>query len=397
MYPRRLISLLLVLGVLVSGLQAPPVGAATVERCFAESNYCIQGRFLAYWEANGGLDRNGFPVSAERQETLEDGNTYTVQYFERLRLEYHPENPPPYDVLLGQFGRRMLSAAYGEYANYQGYQQAIAPTTPLAGATFFPATGHNLSGRFLAYWEANGGLAQFGYPITEERYDGLTTTSGGSCCVTQYFERARFEYHPEYAGTPYEVLLGQFGRQILADNDQMAGEFRHQYFTEARVRERLGAPRGPQLSLPGAVQPFERGLMVWRGDFRRIFVLLGTADAGQVAFPLHPYGPGSRDPEWEDIWTTDQEPGGGAAPLPNHYYPQRGFGKLWREQGFLEELGYATTPNEQGFTMTLQQFAAGYLLTTEGPDGHSTYAIFLQAAGSHNVSRIGSYERIAGR
>ena len=27
----------------------------------------------------------------------------------------------------------------------------------------------------------------------------------------QYFERAVFEWHPEYAGTPYEVLLSQLG------------------------------------------------------------------------------------------------------------------------------------------------------------------------------------------
>jgi hypothetical protein len=41
---------------------------------------------------------------------LEDGNVYTVQYFERARFEYHPENAPPYDVLLGQFGRQILAA-----------------------------------------------------------------------------------------------------------------------------------------------------------------------------------------------------------------------------------------------------------------------------------------------
>jgi hypothetical protein len=29
-----------------------------------------------------------------------------VQYFERARFEYHPENAAPYDVLLGQFGRQ---------------------------------------------------------------------------------------------------------------------------------------------------------------------------------------------------------------------------------------------------------------------------------------------------
>ena len=31
-----------------------------------------------------------------------------MQYFERARFEHHPENQPPYDILLGQFGRRIL-------------------------------------------------------------------------------------------------------------------------------------------------------------------------------------------------------------------------------------------------------------------------------------------------
>ncbi|CCF84518.1 hypothetical protein NITHO_3510023 [Nitrolancea hollandica Lb] len=31
----------------------------------------------------------------------------------------------------------------------------------------------------------------------------------------QYFERARFEYHPEFKGTEHEVLLGLLGNQVL--------------------------------------------------------------------------------------------------------------------------------------------------------------------------------------
>jgi hypothetical protein len=34
-----------------------------------------------------------------------------ARYFERTRLEYHPENRPPYDVLLGQLGRAALTAS----------------------------------------------------------------------------------------------------------------------------------------------------------------------------------------------------------------------------------------------------------------------------------------------
>ncbi len=39
---------------------------------------------------------------------LENGREYTVPYFERARFELRPENQAPYDVLLGQFGRRIL-------------------------------------------------------------------------------------------------------------------------------------------------------------------------------------------------------------------------------------------------------------------------------------------------
>ena len=54
-----------------------------------------------------------------------------------------------------------------------------------------------------------GGLAQFGYPISEEMRE-VSPTDGQEYTV-QYFERARFEYHPEYKGTPGEVLLGLLG------------------------------------------------------------------------------------------------------------------------------------------------------------------------------------------
>src|SRR4051794_36409667 len=81
----------------------PRAVAAQTERCFAETSFCISGRFLEYWQANGGLARNGFPLTGERREILEDGKEYTVQYIERIRLELHPENAAPYDVLLGQF------------------------------------------------------------------------------------------------------------------------------------------------------------------------------------------------------------------------------------------------------------------------------------------------------
>src|SRR5262249_12719582 len=46
----------------------------------------------------------GFPISEPQMEQSSDGNTYLTQWFERARFEFHPENAPPYDVLLGLLG-----------------------------------------------------------------------------------------------------------------------------------------------------------------------------------------------------------------------------------------------------------------------------------------------------
>jgi hypothetical protein len=85
----------------------------------------------------------------------------------------------------------------------------VAPFRSGASHRYFPETGHSLSNAFLGYWDRNGGLAQFGYPMSEEVTE-VSPTDGKQYTV-QYFERARFEYHPEYKGTKAEVLLGLLG------------------------------------------------------------------------------------------------------------------------------------------------------------------------------------------
>ena len=57
----------------------------------------------------GGLAIYGYPISEEIPElSPTDGQTYTVQYFERNRLEYHPELPEAYRVSLGLLGVQVL-------------------------------------------------------------------------------------------------------------------------------------------------------------------------------------------------------------------------------------------------------------------------------------------------
>jgi hypothetical protein len=72
------------------------------------------GIFLQYWDRHGGLAQQGYSISEVIQETSDaDGRIYTVQYMERAVFEHHPENHPPYNVLLSQLGTYRYREKYG--------------------------------------------------------------------------------------------------------------------------------------------------------------------------------------------------------------------------------------------------------------------------------------------
>ncbi len=177
---------------------APPLPAATY---FPQTHHNLGGGFRDYWQAHGGLPIFGYPLTEEFQE-----GGYTVQYFERNRFEFHPEyRGTPYIVLLGRLGAQVTTGR-----QFPG----SAPFDNRPGHSYFAATGHSLNSGFLSYWQANGALAQFGYPISEETAE-VSPTDGRTYTV-QYFERARFEYHPELPD-PYRVSLGLLGVTVLRD------------------------------------------------------------------------------------------------------------------------------------------------------------------------------------
>ncbi|MDQ3705830.1 MAG: CAP domain-containing protein [Chloroflexota bacterium] len=83
-----------------------------------------------------------------------------------------------------------------------------ASTASAAQARYFPNTGNSVGGAFLKFFDAYGGVRVFGLPLTNETQENGRTV--------QYFERQRFEYFPEYAGSPNEVQLGLLGARAAA-------------------------------------------------------------------------------------------------------------------------------------------------------------------------------------
>jgi beta propeller repeat protein len=177
-------------------------------RAFPETGRTVTGIFLDYWQRNGGLAQFGLPLSTVMTETSDlDGKVYTLQYFERAVMEYHPQNPASSRVLLSQLGTFRYGQKYPQGATWPG-----APTGP--DARLFPQTGKSIAGRFRQYWETHGGLALQGYPISEPFTE--TSDLDGKPYIVQYFERAVFEMHPENP-SPYDVLLSQLGTFRYAD------------------------------------------------------------------------------------------------------------------------------------------------------------------------------------
>jgi hypothetical protein len=197
--------------ILDQGSTADPTG----QRCFTVPGItsCIGGRVSEYWSQHGGVAVFGYPVSASTMTTTPDGTVQT-QVFERARLELHPEQAPPYDVLLGRLGAERLTQT--------GRDWTMFPKAPPSAVHYFAETGHAITHEpFWRYWSAHGveldgtrgssaaeSRALFGLPLSEPQ---LETNAAGDTVLTQWFERARFEDHGAQG-----VLLGLLGNEMRA-------------------------------------------------------------------------------------------------------------------------------------------------------------------------------------
>ncbi len=168
---------------------------------FAATGHTLAYNFRLHYEGRGGLPVFGYPIT---EVFLENG--IPVQYFERARLEWHA---PLATVTAGHLGRWL---ALGREAEAP-FVPLAAPPDPTFEGLYFPETGHTLETYFLRYWRHFGALENFGYPISQPFYEVLTPDEPPY--LVQYFERARFELHPELP-LDHRVQLSHVGRMYLA-------------------------------------------------------------------------------------------------------------------------------------------------------------------------------------
>jgi hypothetical protein len=225
----RIIPLLLFVILLVAAI---PSHVRAAETCLPNQPAgvaCLDNTFTNFWRDNGGLAVFGYAITAAAPERNVDApQEFTTQWTERNRFELHPENSPPYQILLGRMGAERL-AQLGRDLAAEGRENG-----PIDGCLWFEATGHNVcdqsSGQgFKAYWQSHGlkqsgldayrrSLALFGLPLTAAREE---QSANGGTLLTQWFERARFEWHPSNP-SEYRVQLGLLGAELRASPSQPA-------------------------------------------------------------------------------------------------------------------------------------------------------------------------------
>lgn len=118
-----------------------------------------------------------------------------VQYFERARFEYRSNSSSTLPISISPLGVYLY--------DYRTPGETIITQPGLAACKYFSQTNHQVCYAFLDFFEQYGGIVQFGYPISEvEVQDGR---------MVQYFQRSRFEWHPEQASGE-RVVLTDVGR-----------------------------------------------------------------------------------------------------------------------------------------------------------------------------------------
>ena len=222
---------------------------------FYSTGHTVQGPFLEFYRTRGGARIFGYPQT----EVFYDPRIgLWVQYFDNVRMEWHPENPEPYKVQLGLL------------AELLGHRYPPIPSSRIPRGNpyrrYFPETGHVVSFAFLVFYDENGGLDIFGYPISEPMVENGR--------IVQYFQRARMEWHPERPRDE-RVVLGALGLAYM-----------QRFGVPEQYRRRQPPPANIRGSVPTVetvssinVWAFVRNVITGREGYQTVYVYV--TDAGR--------------------------------------------------------------------------------------------------------------------
>ena len=178
----------------VAWLARPSLDQNEELRYFPETGHWVSGDFLEkYLSATNPQAIYGAPITEAFEDRL---SGQTIQYFQKARFGLDPHQLPPLRIELAHLGEML----------YQPGAASVAIPNSSACRTYLDRE-FKVCFAFLDYFETNGRVAQFGYPISNfEFQEGL---------IVQYYQRARFEWHPELPPGQH-ILLTDLGSRYFS-------------------------------------------------------------------------------------------------------------------------------------------------------------------------------------
>ena len=286
---------------------------------FRETGKSVCGRFLQYWQQNGGLAQQGLPLSSEFLEVSDlNGKSYTVQYFERAVFEKHPENAAPYDVLLSQLGTFQFKRKYpnGEPAGTRptvGPNPTLPPTGngPKLDVVDFTSYTRSFGGRVVVGLARNTGNALVGSAkVVASFKDGsgkIIGTASTSCsCILKPGDFWPFGISVPDASTGFASVAFQTEAKVASDFDK------EYYYSDYQVVEvNVVPPSGYDgLTIVGTVKNI--GSVVSEYAYVYIAVLDAAGkvvDVNSASTELDEIAPGQSSPFKVEFDKATQAPG----------------------------------------------------------------------------------------
>jgi hypothetical protein len=203
---QRIVNLLLLsIFIIISSIAASPRQQDGDRQYFPESSHWVTGEFLAFYRSLPEEDRSrifGAPITESMADPLREG--YLIQFFERVRMDYDPDEPAGQRVRLAPIGQYLYDSAQ------TGIPAAFSVNTPMC--RLFEETGKYVCYAFLQLYERLDGENLFGQPISNAEFVNDR--------LVQYFENVRMEWRAEMP-EGQRVVLTEIGR---IDFDQRVGD-----------------------------------------------------------------------------------------------------------------------------------------------------------------------------
>lgn len=173
-------SIIFLLAAMLFGVWSPSQAKSKADQFFPETGHWVRGEFLEYFNSvPDPLLVFGYPIT----EVFTDPTiNIDIQYFQRARFELHADAPSGQRVQLSPVGAWVFRASEVEAVSLETDTPACRPYT-------YKNNNFHVCYAFKNFFDAHGGLAQFGAPISDFSREGDR--------YIQYFERARFEWRPD--------------------------------------------------------------------------------------------------------------------------------------------------------------------------------------------------------